>query len=563
MVVEPAVALQIAEAMKKDAAVQVVTGDLEQNEFYIFGENEQIPEQVVAKHQDVTMVVLGGDEQVVSLKKDAFQKTLEDVASKRAEMKTLAAYQADVDNYAQLALTESNVRLALGKGDGQRKHRLAVKQYLNAELARFVALISVVSPNTLMEDSRRNYVEIIKVAAAEPALQRVAKLENPTLSVNRHLHQDHLQIAEALKVELPRTMFSMHNADMKKIAEGELHRNYVLVSPSKKAVALDKAVSVNMAENFNPTAVIADAIKVSANFDLPKRRHFQLNNPLLVMVDIKPEKRAAKIRLAVKDQSSEKAAHPISASTAAKVKAAVVARVAKDIKGVAALAAVDNAKFIQSHVHHQPTVLAEKLTIAMLSPVVKLSDVGTKKFAVKQEATAKPATIKHTKIKSSKTVAKKSDTAKQARLAARERAMALLEKQLDAETTPTVHSRKEVAKSYVLRSPATDSNKITKVVAPTHTASLQAAQQTKAPKIVSRHRAAEAEHLPRKIYRNRDFVEAKPRVSQKSVHAKRHKRHRPTQYNIASIGQPLSDRDAQKRSRKWRDAREFSKLMQE
>jgi hypothetical protein len=94
-----------------EPAVQVVTGDLAQNELYIFGEADTIPASVLSDHPTAEIAIFGGDEKIANEKMMAFNGTAQLVSERIAKEAATTVMLAEADFKKLRALNARGINL--------------------------------------------------------------------------------------------------------------------------------------------------------------------------------------------------------------------------------------------------------------------------------------------------------------------------------------------------------------------------------------------------------------------------------------------------------------------
>ncbi len=205
----PNVTTEAVQAEAEESAVQVVTGDLKQNELYIFADNEKIPEKILDEHPDAAMAVLGADEKTAAEKQESFNKTAKIVAERREKARIVAAIQAEADNQTLREWRGGQVTLSYDRSMSHEKSALAIQQHL---YPRYTQLANL--PEIKLSDSDAVVVqrEMQKQMAAE-------KVEDHQQDNDPSVHQtlsmmDFDKMAHHLKITLP-TYRGVHQRNTK------------------------------------------------------------------------------------------------------------------------------------------------------------------------------------------------------------------------------------------------------------------------------------------------------------------------------------------------------------
>lgn len=97
----------------KHDVVQVVTGDLKQDELFILGENDVVPEKIIEENPNAKMIVAGADETSANAKIEQFNVTAKAVAMRLALQKELAAKQEAADYHELQHFRDNGSRFAI------------------------------------------------------------------------------------------------------------------------------------------------------------------------------------------------------------------------------------------------------------------------------------------------------------------------------------------------------------------------------------------------------------------------------------------------------------------
>jgi hypothetical protein len=460
-------------------AVQIVTGNLSQNELYIFAEEEYVPEKVIAENPDAQIAVLGGNEQKAAQKMKEFQKTVAVVHKKIAKVKAVAAIQAQADDQEIQAWNDKKNNFSLNADKQNIQSVMTKVPALNPSLNQLnpsftqLAAENVVSPKA---------PQPVTMEAKDVKAAQVASMNKLAMNL------DSVQVINVDKIDLIQPLGVQHNKLALNVANVEMEPVHFSHEKLTRAAAPSSHPSALAKQAAKPKVVASKSFT-----NIVK----QLSAPSHVVVKATPSKLAINTEVhAVKSEHKVTAMKPV---VHAEQKSKLKSFATKQHRGkVSGNVFVPKAKaFVRTgkiNILHRPYK-----AVATNESVVKV-----------KHAAAHPVRAYHAPTP--------------AKMAAREHALVMLEKQLAQEEEPVVSPSAARETRY-----SQDSDE-------------------------SHHQSVKPVRAQRYASRSNDVVEA--------VRSKRGKDEHASPYNAGSYETASADR-AEKLAKQMRDPGQFAKLMQD
>lgn len=181
--------VRIPFARPEENVTQIMAGDPKQNELFIFGEKDTIPEDLVEVYPDASMAALGGDEKIAVEKVNEFKKTLEKVGHERI----IAAQQARVDD-AFLKAFSADLNLALNPEKYNQRFEIKVKSNLDPELQAVKPIVAETHVKTTDAE-----IPVKPIFASKQSDFEVTHLELPVIA--DHLKKQAFNIKPKVSVD--------------------------------------------------------------------------------------------------------------------------------------------------------------------------------------------------------------------------------------------------------------------------------------------------------------------------------------------------------------------------
>jgi hypothetical protein len=552
-------------AEEQGQAVQIVTGDLSQNELYIFAEEAYVPEKVIVENPDAQIAVLGGSEQKAALKVKEFQKTVAVVHEKIAKVKAVATIQAQSDDQKIQAWNGKKIKFSLSAGKQNIQSMMPKAPALNPSFnhlnpsftqlaaknshtlpdvdASIFNAIPVNTPVDSVADSSAPAVPAATMNQAENAISpkapqpltmeaKGAKAAQVESTNKLAMNLDSVQAMNAVKIDIIKPLGVQHNKLALNVANVEMEPVHFSHEKLTRAAAPSSHPGILAKQTAKPKVVASKSFTKIVK---------QLSAPSHAVVNATSSKLAAKTKVHAKIKHAVKSKHKVTAMKPVAHVTAVVAKIEKNlkVKSVAKRehALTENAK--KDHTSHSVVHAAQKAKLKSFATKQHREKISTYVFVPKSKAFVKTGklNILHRPYKAVAT----NDSAVKAKhavsppvrayhaptptkMAAREHALTMLEKQLAQEDEP--------------------------VVSPSASRRTRYSQDSEE----SHNKSVEPVRASRYASRSNDTAEP--------VRSKRGNDRHTSLYNSGSYETASSDR-AEKLAKQMRDPGQFAKLMQD
>lgn len=461
---------------EKQPVVQVVSGDLAKNELYIFGENESVPEQVIENHPDATIAVLGGDETEISQKIEKFNIASKNVAIRVALAREAVLRQAEADNKKLQEWNEQKKNFAVEVKS--KSFELPVPQVLNNTLKKMAVQPGVVLPDTGLDspiDDNKQRADAGKPQKNKAAMS-FTKAKDVDMSMTQWQNKQ-LQAALKLVAENKKDVLlckqevsfvaikPQQHAANKKVESTLKHAAAKISKPLPTLKPLDE----NFALNLKPTvyqwntslALAADSVisQPVQNTTAPVTEHqarpaviAEKSQPSVLHVIAKP---AANKKLATRMLAASQIKLATATTVTKRFKQApqkLVVLKAPSVPAPVIKAAVPKVKHVTRVASQAKPALSNVIVVNAKSP-----DADSTKSKTSSNTTAKHKVVNNAEKLSA---TQQAQALRRQKVAARERAMANLERQLAEESMisspPPVAERRieEASSERAVREPA-------------------------------------------------------------------------------------------------------------